>query len=120
MAAERKDGGFHPGRHLSLSRLGTRIPCPQNQLGWRAFDGNRSHAGINKPPKQQVPTHNFATAILSKQRALKALFAQDGQRFEITDVREDLPAIICYPRITSITQASSRSSITISILLPYF
>tara|TARA_B100001094_G_scaffold175162_2_gene169360 strand:+ start:14431 stop:16290 length:1860 start_codon:yes stop_codon:yes gene_type:complete len=84
-----------------------------------AFDGNRSHAGINKPPKQQVPTHNFATAILSKQRALKALFAQDGQRFEITDVREDLPAIICYPRITSISFSEgtyvTRSDYTITL-----
>jgi len=76
--------------------------APSHTGPYGAFDNNRSHAGINKPPCQQVPTYNLATAILSKQRSLKALFAQDGQRLEITDVREDLPAIICYPRVTSV------------------
>ena len=77
-------------------------PAPTHVGPYSAFDSNRSHTGISKPPKQAVPTNDLATAILSKQRAMKALFAQDGQRFEITDIREDLPAVICYPRITSV------------------
>ena len=62
---------------------------------------------------------DHATAILSKQRALRALFAQDGQRVEITDISEDLPAVICYPRVTSVafTEGTylTRSDFTINL-----
>ena len=78
-------------------------PAPTHVGPYSAFDSNRSHTGIKRPPQQLVPMEDSATAILSKQRALRALFAQDGQRVEITDIREDLPAIICYPRVTNIS-----------------
>jgi len=78
-------------------------PAPTHVGPYGAFDSNRSHTGFsNRPPKQKVPIEDSATALLGKQRALKALFAQDGQRLEITDIREDLPAVICYPRVTSV------------------
>ena len=78
-------------------------PAPTHVGPYSAFDSNRSHTGIKRPPQQIVPMEDSATAIMSKQRALRALFAQDGQRVEITDIREDLPAIICYPRVTNIS-----------------
>lgn len=55
----------------------------------------------NRPPKQKVPKPE--AAIFSKQRALRALFAQDGQRVEITDIFDDTGATItCYPRTVSV------------------
>jgi len=94
-------------------------PVPAHIGPYGAFDSNRSHTGINKPPRQQVPQENLASAILSKQRSLKALFAQDGQRLEITDVREDIPAVICYPRVVSINFSegtyTNKSDFTINL-----
>ena len=66
-----------------------------------AFDNNISHVS-SRPPTQLVPMDHHATALISKQRALRALFAQDGQRLEITDLSEDQPAVICFPRLTNI------------------
>ena len=67
-----------------------------------SFDGNYSHTNSKHPPRQRVPTEDAATAIFSKQRALRALFAKDGQKFVITDIGEDKEAVICYPRIVSV------------------
>jgi hypothetical protein len=54
-----------------------------------------------KPFRQKVTKP--ASAMLSKQRALRALFARDGQRIELTDIFDDSGAtIICYPRVVSI------------------
>ena len=55
----------------------------------------------SRPPKQKV--HKPESAIFSKQRALRALFAQDGQRVEITDILDDAGATItCFPRTISV------------------
>lgn len=55
-----------------------------------------------KPWRQQVENKN-ASAMLSKQRALRALFAKDGQRVELSDIFDDAGAtIVCYPRVISI------------------
>ena len=84
--------------------FGAGNPEPTHVGPYGAFDSNRSHTGFaNRPPQQKVPIEDSATVLLAKQRALKALFAQDGQRLEITDIREDLPAVICYPRVTSVS-----------------
>jgi hypothetical protein len=66
------------------------------------FDNNTSHTDSNRPPKQQVPRDQAATSLIQKQKALRGLFAQDGQRIEITDFDFDNPAVICYPRLLSI------------------
>lgn len=57
---------------------------------------------VTRPTKQLVPTSQASQAILMKQRALRALFADDGQRMEITDTEFDSTPIICFPRIKSI------------------
>lgn len=55
----------------------------------------------SRPPKQKV--NKPEAAIFSKQRALRALFAQDGQRVEITDILDNTGATItCYPRTVSV------------------
>ena len=66
----------------------------------------------DKPPRQQIiegsnPTiiqnTKPASAIVSKQRALRALFAQDGQRVELSDVLDNAGAtVVCYPRTVSV------------------
>ena len=57
----------------------------------------------SRPPRQQVQ-NKAASAILSKQRALRALFAQDGQRIEITDIFDNGRATLyCNPRVQSVT-----------------
>lgn len=66
-----------------------------------------------KPPPQDisggVPDSNGnlrykpASALLSKQRAIRALFAEDGQRTELTDIIGDAGSTItCFPRVVSI------------------
>ena len=55
-----------------------------------------------RPPRQQCQNKN-AAAILSKQRALRGLFARDGQRVELTDIFDNAASVItCYPRVTSV------------------
>ena len=84
---------------------------PNNQAGaplifsgpYDSFDNNHSHYENFRPSKQKVPINEAATALLQKQKSLRALFAQDGQRLEITDFNEDNPAVICYPRLVDIS-----------------
>ena len=55
----------------------------------------------SRPPRQKVT--KSASAILSKQRALKALFAKDGQRVEVTDIFDNAGAtVVCNPRVVSV------------------
>jgi hypothetical protein len=69
---------------------------------YNSFDNNMSHYGNFRPPKQIVGENQAAHAILMKQRSLRALFADDGQRMEITDVEFDSASIVCFPRVISI------------------
>ena len=56
-----------------------------------------------KPPRQKGADSRPASAILSKQRALRGLFARDGQTLIITDIIDDAPATIwCNPRVLSV------------------
>lgn len=74
--------------------------APTGYVGpYGAFDNHISHFNGNKPPKQKIDIDMASTAIMSKQRALRALFAQDGQRLEITDIDDDGAMVICYPRL---------------------
>jgi hypothetical protein len=44
-----------------------------------------------------------ASALLSKQRALRALFADDGQRMELSDILDNTGSTItCWPRVVSV------------------
>tara|TARA_Y100000590_G_scaffold38864_3_gene41636 strand:+ start:1322 stop:3199 length:1878 start_codon:yes stop_codon:yes gene_type:complete len=81
--------------------FGIPTPAPLRIGPHGSFDNNISHVS-SRPPTQLVPMDHHATALISKQRALRALFAQDGQRLEITDLSEDQPAVICFPRLTNI------------------
>lgn len=83
------------------------------------FDNSSGHSEDNRPKVQPVPENSKLDAIFSKQRAIKALFAMDGQRLEIMPIHGDEPAIICYPRIISIDFAEglyiNRSDYTITM-----
>lgn len=67
------------------------------------FGSNRSNALQGKPPKQLVPLHSKMTSLMNKQRALRSLFAVDGQRVELTDIDGHAPVLICYPRVNNIS-----------------
>lgn len=68
-----------------------------------AFSNTISHFGGNKPPRQVVPVDAASHVIFMKQRALRELFANDGQRTEITDVEFDSGGIVCFPKIVNIS-----------------
>tara|TARA_Y100001938_G_C8084476_1_gene431106 strand:+ start:318 stop:1928 length:1611 start_codon:yes stop_codon:yes gene_type:complete len=82
-----------------------------------AFD-NAPFSAMQRPPKQALHTDADATiglslgtqymkpaaALLSKQRALRALFAVDGQRVDLKDVLGNTDSILhCNPRVVSIS-----------------
>lgn len=69
---------------------------------YKSFDNKNSYLEGSKPPRQKIGDKNLAAAVFSKQKALRSLFAQDGQRLEITDVQTDEPYIVCYPRLVDI------------------
>jgi len=72
-----------------------------DQIGpFGQFD-NKPISQRDRPPRQKVTKP--ASAILSKQRALRALFARDGQTLIITDIFDNAPATIyCNPRVVSV------------------
>lgn len=57
---------------------------------------------LTNPPKQYVETNSASHSIFFKQKALRALFAQDGQRIEITDWSGGEASIVCYPRTINV------------------
>jgi len=87
---------------------GTLQGSDPNQKGpYGQFDTNQSHqstgeGGDKRPPGQTVGIRDRATAILSKQRVLRGLFSQDGQRLEISDIDGDRAVTVCYPRVLDI------------------
>ena len=70
---------------------------------YNTFDNNISHFGNNRPPKQKIDHKQSLNAILMKQRSLRGLFAEHGQRIEITDVEFDLATVVFFPRIRNIS-----------------
>lgn len=54
------------------------------------------------PPKQNISNDSASHAVFWKQKALRALFAQDGQRVEITDWAGSEASIVCFPRVVSV------------------
>jgi len=89
---------------------------PNKKGPYGQFDTNVSHYTTNladgtypdgenpnkRPPEQAVHLRDRASAILSKQRVLRGLFAQDGQRLEISDIDGERPVVVCYPRVLDI------------------
>lgn len=74
-----------------------------NSIGpYAAFDNNISHFDLNRPPEQFVTLNQSSQSIFSKQKALRALFAIDGQLTEITDFDDNGASIFCYPRVVSV------------------
>ena len=70
---------------------------------YNTFDNNMSHFGNHRPNRQAVGNQSQAQAIFMKQRSLRELFANHGQRMEITDVEFDSSSIVCYPRVVNIS-----------------
>ena len=60
--------------------------------------------GADKHPiKQKVPPNEASHALFVKQKALRGLFARDGQRVELSNWSDDEETIICYPRVLDIS-----------------
>lgn len=66
-----------------------------------AFPSDSAYAN-SYPPAQAVSAGQKATALLMKQAIIRALFAKDGQKIEITDLNQDGPYLKFYPRVVSI------------------
>ncbi len=100
------------GRRIPFGSGLEDVASQPNTVGpYGKFDSDISHQSTNfpqegminsRPPEQYVHIRDRATAILSKQRVLRGLFAQDGQRLEISDIDGDRPVIVCYPRVLDI------------------
>lgn len=74
---------------------------PSNFVGPYGLFDDEPISSRPKPFRQQVGNKN-ASSILSKQRALRGLFAQEGQRIELSDIYDNAGAtIVCYPRLIS-------------------
>ena len=73
-----------------------------NEVGpYKGFD---NVLGADKYPiRQKVPAKEASHALFVKQKALRALFARDGQRVELSNWSDDEETIICYPRVIDIS-----------------
>ncbi len=73
-----------------------------NEVGpYKGFD---NVLGADKYPiKQMVPPNEASHALFVKQKALRALFARDGQRVELSNWSDEEETIICYPRVLDIS-----------------
>ena len=68
------------------------------------YKGFDNVLGADKYPiKQKVPPKEASHALFVKQKALRALFARDGQRVELSNWSDDEETIICYPRVLDIS-----------------
>lgn len=56
----------------------------------------------NRPNTESVEFGSKLASILTKQQAIRELFAIDGQKMEIQPITGDEPIIICYPSVDSI------------------
>ena len=111
IASEGTPYAFKPNdENILFDFFGGESATPTNYCGpYCAFDNTKLHA---RPGKQLIDDRVALGAIFSKQKAIRALFAIDGQRVEITDwagldplaseILHD-PVMIFYPRITSIS-----------------
>lgn len=61
-----------------------------------------SFSTASSATQQLVPRGEALTAVMSKQSALRALFAKDGQKLAITDWDTGDPNFVCYPRVISV------------------
>jgi hypothetical protein len=95
---------LNPASNAPFGFLDSSIPDlgPNDGIGpYGLFDAVAA-SSRPRPPRQQCQNKN-ASAILSKQRALRGLFARDGQKVTLTDIDDDGgTTIICYPRVTSV------------------
>ena len=80
---------------------GSHGPYDQFYNGSNFFDGVTDH----RPPRQVVPMPHRLDSIISKIKAINALFAIDGQKVEISSVHGDGPDGIlwCNPSVTGIS-----------------
>jgi len=92
---------------------------PSKFVGPYGLFDNEPISSRPNPYRQQVGNKN-ASSMLSKQRALRGLFAQEGQRVELSDIYDNAGAtIVCYPRLTSIdfSEGSYVTTCTYTIVL---
>ena len=79
-----------------IDAVGTGVFGPYN-LFWTG-----SNYDVLGPYPQIVPNDHALDSVFSKQKAIRALFARDGQLMEITPVHGDAALIYCNPRVLSI------------------
>jgi hypothetical protein len=103
-----EDQGFPLARNTQNNALFPFVDgsSPGTLVGpYSSFDSTISHADYGRPIQQKVHWDSTLDSLFFKQKAIRGLFAQDGQRLEISPIHNDEPAIVCYPRVSSISFA---------------
>ena len=85
--------------------IGASVPGAQGRYGPRnLFHSGSQYGSPDAGPPPQIVSNDYALdSIFSKQRAIRALFARDGQLMEIIPVNGDSVAIACNPRVVSVS-----------------
>jgi hypothetical protein len=88
-----------------LSRAGSPIndEDPDKILSIGPDYTNNPNGDYKRPNKQSISNNDKAYSIFSKQQALRALFAHDGQRMEFSSIRNDEPMFYFYPSLESMS-----------------
>ena len=89
---------------IYVPNIGTSSPGAQGRYGPRnLFHSGSQYGSPDAGPPPQIVSNDYALdSIFSKQRAIRALFARDGQLMEIIPVNGDSVAIACNPRVLSV------------------
>jgi|688.fasta_scaffold00888_5 hypothetical protein len=64
---------------------------------------NNPNGNYKRTDKQLINLSDRAYSMFFKQQAIRALFARDGQRMEMSSIRNDEPIIVFYPTVESIS-----------------
>ena len=60
------------------------------------------NTGAQRPASANVPYGERLDSMFKKQNAIRELFAQDGQKMEISPITNNGAVIVCYPEVESI------------------
>ena len=85
--------------------IGTSSPGAAGRYGPENlfFSGSNFGPPDQGPPPQIIGNDHSLDSIFSKQRAIRSLFARDGQLMEIIPVHGDAASIVCNPRAVAVS-----------------
>jgi len=90
------------GANFDDSKCPTPPPSSTYDYSYQKPSGTNTGGGDNPMPQAMISDYNRAMSILEKQKAIRALFARDGQYMEISPITNDAPVLSCYPSVESV------------------